>query len=101
MKTIQQLPNLSDIKSVRSIGATSIPKIKRPGHLELYVLGREKDRLEKELAALNKRRNTVKKSLTGINKQIEKLQKQTYERTKNKNCESTSPKTLKTLTVNY
>jgi hypothetical protein len=101
MKTIQQLPNLSDIKSVRSIGATSIPKIKRPGHLELYVLGREKDRLEKELAALEKRRNTVKKSLTGTDKQIEKLQKQTYKQIKTKNCENTSQKPLKTLAVKY
>jgi hypothetical protein len=101
MKTIQQLPNLSDIKSVRSIGATSIPKIKRPGHLELYVLGREQDRLEKELAALNKRRNTVKKNLTGINKQIEILQKQTYEQQKNDGYKSTPQKPLKTLTVNY
>jgi hypothetical protein len=101
MKTIQQLPNLSDIKSVRSIGATSIPKIKRPGHLELYVLGREKDRLVKELAAINKRRNTVKKNLTGVNKHIEKLQKQTYEQQKSKGCESTPQKPLKTLTVNY
>jgi len=101
MKTIQQLPNLSDIKSVRSVGATSIPKIKRPGHLELYVLGREKDRLEKELAALNKRRNTVKKNLSGVNDQIEKLQKQAYEQQKNRGSESTPHKPLKTLTVKY
>jgi len=101
MKTIQQLPNLSDIKSVRSIGATSIPKVKRPCHLELYVLGREKDRLVKELAALNKRRNTVKKNLADANDQIEKLQKQMYEQQKNKDYESTPQKPLKTLAVNY
>jgi len=101
MKTIQQLPNLSDIKSVRSVGATSIPKVKRPGHLELYVLGREKDRLEKELAALNKRRNTVIKNLAGVNEQIQKLQKQTYEQQRNKDQENTPQKPLKTLTVNY
>jgi flagellar motility protein MotE (MotC chaperone) len=101
MKTIQQLPNLSDIKSVRSIGATSIPKVKRPSHLELYVLGKEKDRLEEELAVLNKRKNTVKKNLTDVNKQIEKLQKQTYKQQKNKSCESTPQKPLKTLSVNY
>jgi len=101
MKTIQQLPNLSDIKSVRSIGATSIPKVKRPGHLELYVLGREKDRLVKELAALNKRRNTVIKNLAGADKQIQKLQKQMYEQQKSKGYESAPQKPLKTLTVNY
>jgi septal ring factor EnvC (AmiA/AmiB activator) len=101
MKTIQQLPNLSDIKSVRSIGATSIPKIKRPPHLDLYVLGMEKSRLEKELAALNKRRNTVIKNLAGVNEQIQKLQKQTYEQQRNKDKENTPQKPLKTLTVNY
>ncbi len=101
MRTIQQLPNLSDIKSVRSIGATSIPKIKRPAHLDLYVLGMEKSRLEKELAALNKRRNTVKKNLSGVNDQIEKLQKQAYEQQKNKDTKSAPQKPLKALTVNY
>jgi hypothetical protein len=101
MKTIQQLPNLSDIKSVRSVGATSIPKIKRPGHLELYVLGREKDRLEKELAALNKRRNTVMKNLKSVNEQVERLQKEAVEQQKKKDCESTPQKPLKMLTVNY
>lgn len=101
MKTIQQLPNLSDIKSVRSVGATSIPKIKRPSHLELYVLGREKDRLVKELAALNKRRNTVRKNLFGVNDQIGKLQEQAYEQQKNRGSERTPQKPLKTLTVNY
>jgi septal ring factor EnvC (AmiA/AmiB activator) len=101
MRTIQQLPTLSDIKSVRSIGATSIPKIKRPIHLDLYVLGMEKSRLEKELAALIKRRNTIKKNLSGVNDQIEKLQKQTYEQQKNRDSESIPQKPFKTLTVNY
>jgi len=101
MKTIQQLPNLSDIKSVRSIGVTSIPKIKRPAHLDLYVLGMEKSRLEKELAVLNKRRSTVTRSLADVGAQVEKLQKQTYEQQKSKNCASTPQKPLKTLAVNY
>lgn len=101
MKTIQQLPNLSDIKSMHSIGATSILKIKRPPHLDLYVLGREKDRLEKELAVLNKRRNTVKKNLAGVNDQIEKLQRETFQQQKSKDCERAPQTSLKTLTVNY
>jgi hypothetical protein len=101
MRTIQQLPNLSDIKSVRSIGATSIPKIKRPAYLDLYALGMEKSRLEKELAALNKRRNTVMRSLADVSSQVEKLQKQTYEQQRNKDQENTPQKPLKTLSVNY
>jgi uncharacterized protein YydD (DUF2326 family) len=100
MKTIQQLPNLSDIKSVRSIGATSIPKVKRPIHLELYALAREKDRLEKELAVLNKRRNTVIRNLTGIDEQIGKLQEALAQQ-KNRDFENAPQKSLKTLTVSY
>ncbi len=101
MRTIQQLPSLSDIKSVRSVGATSIPKVKRPSHLELYVLGREKDRLEKELAALNKRKNTVTRNLTSVNVQIEKLQQEAIEQQTNKNHQDAPAKPLKTLTVKY
>ncbi|MFH1613730.1 MAG: hypothetical protein ABIG61_01420 [Planctomycetota bacterium] len=101
MKSMQQLPNLSDIKSVRSIGATSIPKIKRPAHLDLYVLGMEKSRLEKELAVLNKRRNTVMRSLADVSAQVEKLRKQTYEQQGNKDQENTPQKPLKTLAVSY
>lgn len=100
MKTIQQLPNLSDIKSVRSIGATSIPKVKRPLHLELYALAREKDRLEKELAVLNKRRNTVTRNLTDIDGQIGKLQEALAQR-KNGYFGSVPQKTIKTLAVSY
>ncbi len=101
MKTIQQLPNLGDIKSVRSIGASSIPKIARPAHLDLYVIGMEKSRLDKELAALDKRRNTVMRKLKEVDTQIDKLQKQTYEQQRNKDQENTPQKPLKTLTVNY
>jgi hypothetical protein len=100
MKTLQQLPNLSDIKSVRSIGATSIPKAKRPLHLDLYALAREKDRLEKELAVLNKRRNTVMKNLACTNEQIEKLHTALVARP-NKACEDAPQKPLKTLSINY
>lgn len=101
MKSMQELPNLSDIKSVRSIGASSIPKAKRPSHLDLYVLGMEKSRLEKELTVLNKRRNTVMRSLADVSAQVEKLRRQTYEQQENKNHEGSPQKPLKTLTVNY
>jgi hypothetical protein len=101
VKTIQQLPNLNDIKSARSVGATSIPKAKRPSHLELYVRGREKERLEKELAALNKRRNTVMRNLTSVNEQIERLQREALAQHRDQNCENVSQKPLKTLTIKY
>jgi uncharacterized protein YlxW (UPF0749 family) len=100
MKTVQQLSSLSNIKSVHSIGATSIPKVQRSSHLELYVLDSERRRLENEVFVLDKRRNTVRKQLDGVNNRIEKLQKQVLERRGAKT--SKTPKNpLKTMVMNY
>ncbi len=101
MKTMQQLPSMGDIRSVRSIGATSIPKVKRPVHLDLYVLSMEKSRLEKELAVLDKKRSTIMRKLEEVDAQIEKLQKQVFRKKKDSDSEDISQKPLKTLTVNY
>ncbi len=101
MKSIQQLPGLSDIKSVRSIGATSIPRVERSAHLELHVLATDKSRLEKELASLNKRTSTVRRNLGIINKQIETLQQETLAQIRKEKGESGPQKPLKTLTLDY
>ena len=56
MRGIQQMPCLRNIKSIQSIGARSIPKVQRStSYLELYMLRRKKDRLEKEIFALDKK----------------------------------------------
>ncbi|OHB78566.1 MAG: hypothetical protein A2Z25_14790 [Planctomycetes bacterium RBG_16_55_9] len=101
MKSMQQLPTLNDIKSVRSVGATSIPKAKRPIYLELYVLGKERDRLVKELATLNKRRSTVTKNLTLVGEQIKELHKEALKQQEDKKDENSHEKPLKTLAVKY
>lgn len=101
MKSIQQLPGLSDIKSVRSVGATSIPRAERSSHLELHVLATDKSRLEKELASLDKRMTTVQKNLSIINKQIETLQQEALAQLRSGKDESAPQKPLKTLTVEY
>ncbi len=101
MKTVQQLSSLSNIKSVHSIGATSIPKAQRSCHLELYVLESEKKRLEKEIFALNKRRSTAKRQLNSINKRIEKLQEETHQKQKIKTYRGVPTKPLKTMAINY
>jgi predicted nucleic acid-binding Zn-ribbon protein len=101
MKTVQQLSSLRDTKSLHSIGATSIPKAQRSGHLELYVLESEKNRLEKEVFALDKRRNSMRKQLNGVNDRIEKLQKQMWGKRGVKAANVTSKKPLKTMVMNY
>ena len=101
MKGILQVPGVRDIKSIHSVGARSIPKVQRSGYLELYMLRREKDRLEKEIFASDKRTNTAKRQLDSIGKRIEKLQKETHEGQKVKTYRSTPARPLKTMAINY
>lgn len=101
MKGIQQMPGLREIKSIRSIGIRSIPKVQRSSYLELYMLRKEKDRLEKEIFALDKRRNAANRQLNSINKRVEKLQKATHEEQKIKTYRSVPIKPLKTMAINY
>ncbi len=101
MRGIQQVASVREIKSIRSIGARSIPKAQRSTYLELYMHRREKDRLEKELFLLDKRRATAKKLLNSINKRLEKLQTEANEEQKVKTCMNIPTKPLKTLSIQY
>lgn len=101
MRKIQQVLGAKDIKSIHSIGARSIPKVQRSSYLELYMLKREKDRLEKEIFALDKRRSTAKRQLDSINKRIERLQKEVHEEQKIKTYRNVPTKPLKMMAIKY
>lgn len=90
-----------NIKSLRSVGARSIPKSQRSSYLELYTFGTEKDRLEKEIFALDKRRDTTKKQLDSISKRMGELQKEVYQEQKIKTYKNVPTKPLKTMPINY
>lgn len=101
MRRIQQVLGVRDIKSIHSVGARSIPKVQRSSYLELYMLKREKDRLEKEIFALDKRRSTAKRQLDSINKRIERLQKEVHEEQKIKTYRNVPTRPLKTMAIKY
>ena len=101
MRGLQQIPSVRDIKSIDSIGARSIPKVQRSSYLGLYMLRREKDRLEKEIFAIEKRRDSAKRQLDSINKRIEELQKEVGQQQKIKTYRDIPIKPLKTMSVNY
>jgi peptidoglycan hydrolase CwlO-like protein len=101
MRGIQQVLGVREIKSIHSVGARSIPKVQRSSYLELYMLRREKDRLEKEIFALDKRRDTANRQLNSINKRIEKLQKEVHEEQKIKTYRSVPTRPLKTMAIKY
>ncbi len=101
MKRTLQTPRVRNIKSMRSVGARSIPKVQRSSYLELYMLEREKDRLEKEIHTLDKRRGTAERQLDSINKRMENLRKETHEKERIKTYRSIPTKPLKTMAINY
>ena len=101
MKGIQRVTSVRDIKSIHSIGGSSVPKSQRSAYLELYVSGREKDRLEKEIFVLNKRMTTAQKLLNSVYKRIEKLQSEVREEQATKTCKSVPAKPMKKLSIQY
>jgi len=100
MKT-RRLPSLREMKSIRSVGIRSIPKVQRSGYLDMYTLGREKDRLEKEIFSLDKRRSAAAKQLDGVLKRLIQLQKETREGEPVRTHKSMPAKPLKTMSMKY
>ncbi|MBI5242769.1 MAG: hypothetical protein HY922_03670 [Elusimicrobia bacterium] len=104
MRSKRPIFGLREIKSIHSAGIRSIPKTQRSGYLELYTLGREKDRLEKESFALDKRRAAAARQLSAVIGRIIKLQKGTglTERpAAPKGVRSIQTRPMKTLGINY
>ena len=70
MKALHEITTIRNVRSMHSIGARSVPKVQRSPYLDLYSLKREKDRLEKEVAALEKKREITGRLLRDVNKLI-------------------------------
>lgn len=75
MKGASEISGLQSIKSMHTAGKRSIPRTQSSAYLDLYMLRKEKDRLEKEIYILDKRKKNAQKKLGGISKQMDKLQK--------------------------
>jgi len=101
MKGLQQISGLRNLKSIHSVGLRSIPKIQRSSGLELYLLRREKDRLEKEAVALTKRKDVADRQLSAITKHIETLQKEAHEGQKTKSPKSAPMRHPKSMAISY
>lgn len=101
MKGIHELPGLKNIKSIHSVGARSIPKVQRSSYLELYILKREKDRLEKEMFILEKKMDAAGRQLDSVTKRIQGLQEETKEGKKKKGLQDMPARRMKSISINY
>jgi len=101
MRGMMHVASIRDVKSIHSTGMRSIPKVQRSSYLELYMLKREKDRLEKEIYSLDKKRNIAKRQLDNISIRIEKQQQETHEEQEIRTYRSIPTKPLKTMGISY
>jgi len=69
----QEIPGITSIKTSQKSKIRSMPKAKGSEHLDLFLLGKNKIRLEKEKMNIEKRNNQVEETLNGIYQEISEL----------------------------
>ena len=74
MRGVTDVSGLRDIRSLHTSGRRSIPRVQSSAFLDLYMLQKAKDRLEKEAALLIKRGQAIEKRLSEIQKQMDSLE---------------------------
>ena len=79
---VSNISGLRNIKGMHSAGKRSISRVASSAYLDLYMLRKEKERLEKEDATLEKRKAVIQKKLEDIKKEMEALEKLAQEEKK-------------------
>lgn len=74
VRGVTELSGLREIKSMHSSKKRSIPRVQSSAYLDLYMLRKEKDRLEKEIYILDKRKKSLQKRMDEIDAEMKKLQ---------------------------
>ena len=75
MKSVTDIGGFRDIRSMHTTGQRSIPRTQTSSYLDLYMLQKERERLEKELSHLEKRRQAIERRLKDIQEQRGRLGK--------------------------
>ena len=103
MKGVSEISGLRSIKGMHSSSKRSIPRVQSSTYLDLYVLRKEKDRLEKDIYILDKRKGESQKKLDHVNKQMDKLLKAEPEEKEKPSQEvkKSSGKDWKTMNLKY
>ena len=70
------ITGIEEIKSMKTTGSRSMPPNMSEPYINLYMLSKEKERLEKERIRLDTRIEWVVRRLKEIEKEIERLEKQ-------------------------
>ena len=81
VRGVTELSGLREIRSMTSSKKRSIPRVQSSTYLDLYMLKKEKDRIEKEVYILDKRKNSMQKRLAEIDAEMKKLEKKEQKET--------------------
>lgn len=103
VRGVTVLSGLREIRSMHSSKKRSIPRVQSSAYLDLYMLRKEKDRLEKEVFILEKRKKSLQKRLDEIDAEMKKLE-EAEPRKSQANPEGfkkPSGKDWKTMSLNY
>ncbi len=73
-KGVSDISGLRNIKSMQTTDRRSRPRVASSAHLDLYMLGKEKERLENEDVLIDKRKAGIQKKLDDIRKEMEVLE---------------------------
>ena len=101
MKKIRYVPSIRDMKSMHTAGIRSIPKAQRSSYLDLFILSKEKDRLEKESFMVGKRSSSLDKQLATIDKRMEILKKEISQEGKPMVRSFKATRLLKKIPIHY
>ena len=74
MRDVNSLPGLHKLRTMFSAKKRSIPRAQSSAYLDLYMMGKEKERLLKESERLGMRDMSIKKRLEEIEVETNKLQ---------------------------
>jgi hypothetical protein len=75
MKGVTDIRGVRDIRGMQGSGRRAIPRAHSSAYLDLYVLGEEQERLEREAGLLEKRARAIGKRLGDIQRQMGVLEK--------------------------
>lgn len=89
---------------MHSTSKRAIPRAQSSAYLDLYILRKEKDRLEREESLVEKRKKEIQKKLKEVEQQMELLEKAAQGQSldkRNKEADMEVKKGCKTMTLNY
>jgi hypothetical protein len=74
VRGVMELKGLSETRTLQGSKKRSMPRAQNATYLDIFILGKERDRLEKEMIIIDKRKTSMQRRLDEIAVEIKKLE---------------------------